>query len=97
MTLFLKKIVKPLSVTVILWLLWQKYFFYGYYDKEYFKNNIKIIILLKWVWIKNNFETTVTNCGFKDISETLKITVTDNGFLHLKREIYVDTYVDIKD
>ena len=63
--------------------------------KKYFKNNIKIIILLKRVWIKNNFETTVTNCGFKenskatvcdcgfnDISETFKTIVTNGGFLY---------------
>ena len=31
--------------------------------KKYFKNNIKIIIPLKHGWTKNNFETTVTNCG----------------------------------
>ena len=40
---------------------------YTYYDKKYFKNNIKITILLKRMWIKNNFEITVTNCGFKDV------------------------------
>ena len=56
--------------------------FYNYYDKEYFKNNIKIIIALKRRWIKNNFETTITNCGFKDISETFKTIVTKGGFLH---------------
>ena len=63
--------------------------------KKYFKNNIKIIIALKRRWIKNNFETTITNCGFKknckttvancgfkDIFETFKTTVTNDGFLH---------------
>ena len=35
--------------------------------KKYFKNNIKIIIPLKHGWTKNNFETAVTNCGFKII------------------------------
>ena len=59
-----------------------KIFFNGYCDKEYFKNNIKITILLKRVWIKNNFETTITNCGFKDISETFKTIVTNGGFLY---------------
>ena len=47
------------------------------------------------MWIKNNFEITVTNygfkenckttiydCGFKDIFKTFKIIVTDDGFLH---------------
>ena len=52
-------------------------FFYGYYDKEYFKNNIKITILLKWAWIKNNFETAITNFGF---NENNKTTVYDCGF-----------------
>ena len=61
-----------------------KNIFYGYYDKEYFKNNIKITILLKWVWIKNNFEITVTNCGFKDIFKTFKTIVTNGDFLYLK-------------
>ena len=51
--------------------------FYGYYDKKYFKNNIKITILLKRGCIKNNFETTVTNCDFK---ENCKITVTCYDF-----------------
>ena len=69
---------------MVLWLLWQKIFFYGYYDKEYFKNNIKITILLKRVWIKNNFETTVTNYGFKDIFKTFKTTITNGDFLYLK-------------
>ena len=69
--------------------------------KKYFKNNAKIIIPLKHGWIKNNFETivtncafkencktTVTDCGFKDIYETFKITVTDYGFTHLKKNPY---------
>ena len=56
--------------------------------KKYFKNNIKIIILLKHEWTKNNFETTVNNygfkknckiiiinCGIKDIYKTFKITM----------------------
>ena len=90
MIVVLKKIVKPRHKenckTIV---------FYGYYDKKYFKNNIKIIILLKRTWIKNNFETIVINCGFKenykttvcdcsskDISETFKITVINSGFLH---------------
>ena len=72
--------------------------FYGCFDKKkYFKNNIKIIIPLKHGWTKNNFKTTVTNydskenckttvinCGFKDIYETFKTTVTNDGFIHLK-------------
>ena len=66
--------------------------------KKYFKNNIKIIILLKHVWTINNFKTAVTNsgskencnttvidCGFKDIYETFKTTVTNGGFTHLKK------------
>ena len=69
--------------------------------KKYFKNNSKIIILLKYEWIKNNFETTVTNCGykenckttvtdcgFKDIYETFKTTVTNGSFTHLKKNSY---------
>ena len=76
--------------------------------KKYFKNNIKIIILLKHRWTKNNFETTVSNCGskenwkttvtdcgFKDIYETFKITVTDDGFT-LKKKIHIDAYVNAK-
>ena len=55
----------------------KKYFFYCDYDKEYFKNNIKIIILLKRAWIKNNFEITVINYGFK---KNCKIIVCDCGF-----------------
>ena len=68
--------------------------------KKYFKNNAKIIIPLKHGWIKNNFETivtncafkencktTVTDCGFKDISGTFKTTVTNDGFTHLKKKI----------
>ena len=39
--------------------------------KKYFKNNIKITILLKHVWIKNNCKTTVTNCGFKGNYKTM--------------------------
>ena len=63
--------------------------------KKYFKNNIKIAIPLKRKWIKNNFETIVTNCGFKkncktidydydfkDISTIFKITFTNSNFLH---------------
>ena len=77
-----------------------KNIFYGYYDKEYFKNNIKITILLKRAQIKNNFETTITNCNFKknckttitncdfkDIFKTFKTTITNGGFLHLKKKI----------
>ena len=45
--------------------------------KKYFKNNIKIIILLKHEWTKNNFETTIINCGSK---ENCKTTVNDCGF-----------------
>ena len=41
-----------------------KNIFYGYYDKKYFKNNIKITTPLKETWIKNNYKTTVTKCGF---------------------------------
>ena len=50
---------------------------------------------LKRGWIKNNFETTVTNCGsnennktivtdcgFKDISKIFKTTLNNGGFLH---------------
>ena len=68
---------------------------YTYYDKKYFKNNIKITILLKRACIKNNFETIVTNYDFKDIFETFKITVINNDFLHLKK-IYMNAYVNIK-
>ena len=77
--------------------------------KKYFKNNIKIIIPLKHGWTKNNFETAVTNCGFKenckttvtdcgfkDIYETFKTTVINGGFIHLEKKIYVDTYMDAK-
>ena len=77
--------------------------------KKYFKNNIKIIILLKHGWTKNNFETTIINCGskenckiivtnggFKDIYETFKTTVTNGGFTYLKKKIHVDVYVDAK-
>ena len=59
----------------------------------------KNILSLKWRWIKNNFETTVnnygfkencktivTNYGFKHIFETFKITVTNDSFLHLKKK-----------
>ena len=65
--------------------------------KKYFINNIKITILLKRAYIKNNFETTdinngfkenckitIINCDFKDISKTFKTTVINSGFLHLK-------------
>ena len=31
----------------------------------------KNILSLKWRWIKNNFETTVTNCGFKENCKTI--------------------------
>ena len=71
--------------------------------KKYFKNNIKIIILLKHEWTKNNFETIVTNCGFKknckitvincdfkDIYETFKITIINYGFTHFKKKIHID-------
>ena len=75
--------------------------------KKYFKNNIKIIILLKYGWTKNNFETivincgfkknckiTVTNCGFKNIYETFKITVIIYSFTYLKKFInYSFTYL----
>ena len=67
--------------------------------KKYFKNNIKIIILLKHGWTKNNFETTITdcdfkenykititNCDFKNIYETFKITVINDGFTYLKKK-----------
>ena len=50
---------------------------------------------LKWTQIKNNFETTVSNCGFKEIYKTtvcdygfknifvtFKITVVNSDFLH---------------
>ena len=70
-------------ITAVLWLLCKK---------KYFKNNIKIIIPLKHGWTKNNFKTTVTNCGFK---ENCKTTVTNGGFIHLQK-IYVDAYVDAK-
>ena len=36
------------------------------------------------MWIKNNFEATVTNCGFKDIFKTFKTTITNGDFLYLK-------------
>ena len=63
------------------------------------------------MWIKNNFETTIINydfkknckttvcdCGFKDISKTFKITVINDGFLHLKYiYIYIYVCVDRKD
>ena len=65
-----------------------KIFFNGYCDKEYFKNNIKITILLKRTWIKNNFEITITNCGFKDVFKNFKTTVTNGDFLHLKKKLY---------
>ena len=55
-------------------------------------NILKIIlksqILLKWTWIKNNFEITITNCGFKDIFKTFKTTVTNGDFLYFKKKIY---------
>ena len=76
------------------------------YDFRLFLNNcglivimIKNILPLKWRWIKNNFETTVTNCGFKEnckttilncgfkyIFETFKIIVINSGFLRLKKK-----------
>ena len=62
---------------------------------------IKNILPLKWRWIKNNFETIVSNCdfkenckiivcdcGFKHIFEIFKTTVTNGGFLHLKKNPY---------
>ena len=73
----------------------KKIFFYGYYDKEFLKNNIKIIILLKMTWIKNDFETTVINYDFKEnckttifknISKTFKTTVINDGFSHFKKK-----------
>ena len=48
------------------------------------------------MWIKNNFEITVTNCGFKDVFKIFKITVTNSDFLHLKK-IYMDIYLNTKD
>ena len=33
---------------------------------------------------KGNCKITVYKCGFKEISVSFKITVTNNGFLHLK-------------
>ena len=70
---------------------------------------IKNILPLKWRWIKNNFETTVTNCGFKEnckttiancgfkyIFETFKIIVIKSGFLHLKKN-HVDAHAHTKD
>ena len=67
--------------------------------KKYFKNNIKIIILLKYGWTKNNFEITITNhgskenckiiityCDFKDIYETFKIIIITGGFIYFKKK-----------
>ena len=56
---------------------------------------IKNILILKWGWIKNNFETTFTNCGSKekckttviDFFYTFKTIVTNGGFLHLKKNL----------
>ena len=61
---------------------------------------IKNILPLKWRWIKNNFKTTVTNCGFKEnckiiicncifknIFENFKIIVNKRWFFTLKKKI----------
>ena len=50
-------------------------FFYGYYNKEYFKNNIKITILLKRTCIKNNFKIIIIN-----LKENCKTTISDYDF-----------------
>ena len=62
----------------------KKYFFYDYYDKEYFKNNIKITILLKpglKIILKPQLLTVVLRKY-----EKFKTTVTNDGFLHLKKK-----------
>ena len=72
----------------------KKYFFYDYYDKEYFKNNIKITILLKpglKIILKPQLLTAVLRKY-----ENFKTTVTNDGFLHLKKKIYVNVYIDTK-
>ena len=51
------------------------FFFYDYYNKEYFKNNIKITILLKRTCIKNNFEIIITN-----LKKNYKTTISYYGF-----------------
>ena len=56
LTVVLKKIIKSQSMIVVLKKIvkprhkenCKTIVFYGYYDKKYFKNNIKITILLKW-------------------------------------------------
>ena len=58
--------------------------FYSYYDKEYFKNNIKITILLKpglKIILKPQLLTAVLRKY-----ENFKTTVTNDGFLHLKKK-----------
>ena len=62
----------------------KKYFFYDYYDKEYFKNNIKITVLLKpelKIILKPQLLTVVLRKY-----ENFKTTVTNNDFLHLKKK-----------
>ena len=56
MAVVLKKIIKPSSVTVVFIIFLKPRLLtvvYGYFDKKYFKNNIKIIIPLKQGWFKN--------------------------------------------
>ena len=40
---------------------------------------------------------TCRDYGFKDIFETFKTTIINGDFLHLKKKIHVDAYVDTKD
>ena len=51
-------------------------------------DELKIILKSQLLTVEN-CKTIVTYCGFEDIYETFKTTVTNDGFIHLKK-IYVD-------
>ena len=57
-------------------------------------DELKIILKPQLLTVEN-CKTIVTYCGFKDIYETFKTTITNDGFIHLKK-IYVDVYVNAK-